>query len=107
MTTPEQRELSGQVAVVTGSSSGIGRAIAIELAAAGADVLVHAGRNRAGADETAEEIRKSARLGQGSQHIEVRMADFNNDAAIEPFVQAAWDWRGGVDIWINNAGADI
>ncbi|HEX2473976.1 MAG TPA: SDR family NAD(P)-dependent oxidoreductase, partial [Lacipirellulaceae bacterium] len=41
--------LSGQTAVVTGSSSGIGRAIALELAHAGADVLVHARQNEAGA----------------------------------------------------------
>jgi 3-oxoacyl-[acyl-carrier protein] reductase len=107
MTTPEQRELSGQVAVVTGASSGIGRAIAIALAEAGADVLVHAGRNRVGADETAETIRRMAIDVQSARQVEVRMADFTDEAAIEQFADAAWGWRGGVDIWVNNAGADI
>ncbi len=39
-------ELAGRTAVVTGSSSGIGQAIALELASAGADVLIHAGSNQ-------------------------------------------------------------
>ena len=45
--------LAGQTAVVTGSSSGIGRAIALELASAGSNVLVHARQNRKGAEEVA------------------------------------------------------
>ncbi len=94
-------ELTGQVAVVTGSSSGIGRAIAIELAAAGADVLVHAGHNRAGAEET---VAKIAALGRQSQ---VSLADFENEQALIMFSAAAWNWRGSVDILVNNAGADI
>jgi 3-oxoacyl-[acyl-carrier protein] reductase len=94
-------ELAGQVAVVTGSSSGIGRAIALELAAAGADVLVHAGHNRAAADQTAATV---AALGRQSQ---VLLADFTDEQAVVTFSAAAWNWRGVVDIWINNAGADI
>lgn len=99
-------ELAGQVAVVTGSSSGIGRAIALELAAAGADVLVHAGHNRGGAEQTAAEV---GRLGRKSQ---ILLADFQSEQALATFAVAAWNWRGsgnsgGVDIWINNAGADI
>ena len=53
--------LSGQSAVVTGSSSGIGQAIALTLAGAGADVLVHARQNRAGAESVAAEIRALGR----------------------------------------------
>ncbi|HEY3393320.1 MAG TPA: SDR family NAD(P)-dependent oxidoreductase, partial [Lacipirellulaceae bacterium] len=53
--------LSGQTAVVTGSSSGIGRAIGLELARAGADVLVHARQNAAGANEVTDAIRSLGR----------------------------------------------
>ena len=35
------------------------------------------------------------------------LADFTDDSAIEPFANAAWNWRGHVDIWVNNAGADM
>lgn len=93
--------LSGRTAVVTGSSSGIGRATALELAAAGAAVLVHARSNRAGADETAAAIRK---LGGSA---EVRLADLSDESARESFADAAWKWRGSVDIWVNNAGVDV
>ena len=51
------KELSGRTAVVTGSSSGIGRAIALELAGAGANVVVHARKNAEGAEETASQVR--------------------------------------------------
>ncbi len=96
--------LDGQTAVVTGASSGIGRAIALEFASAGANVLVHAAQNRTGAEETASEIRK---LGRESQ---VLLADLASDDATEncrELVEQAWSWRTGIDIWVNNAGADV
>ncbi len=93
-------ELTGQIAVVTGSSSGIGRAIALELATGGAAVFVHAAKNRAGAEETAEKVRK---LGRESA---VLLADFEDLRAIEKFAEDAWSWRGQADIWVNNAGID-
>jgi 3-oxoacyl-[acyl-carrier protein] reductase len=92
--------LIGQAAVVTGSSSGIGRAIALELAQAGADVLVHAGHNRAGADEVAAAITS---IGRDANAI---IADLSNTAAQDELVERAWQWRP-IDIWINNAGADV
>ena len=92
--------LSGKTAVVTGSSSGIGRAIALELARAGADVLVHGRTNREGAEETANAVR---RLGRESQVV---LADLAAPAEQDQFAAAAWSWRA-VDIWINNAGADV
>ena len=94
-------ELEGRTAVVTGSSSGIGRAIALELAAAGADVVVHARARRDAAEETAAQIR---RLGRQATAI---VADLAETAGHEPLVEQAWKWRGGVDIWVNNAGADV
>jgi 3-oxoacyl-[acyl-carrier protein] reductase len=93
-------ELASQTAVVTGSSSGIGRAIAIGLAAAGADVLIHAAKNESGASETAAEVRKQGRQSH------VLLADLADPSALDQFADAAWNWRGHVDIWINNAGVD-
>ncbi|MBP85503.1 MAG: 3-oxoacyl-ACP reductase [Planctomycetaceae bacterium] len=94
-------ELSGKVAVVTGSSSGIGRAIAIELARAGADVIVHGCSNEAGAESTRSAIEA---LGCDSAAV---VADLADPASHEPLVEQAWAWRECVDIWINNAGADV
>ena len=98
---PAAIDLAGRVAVVTGSSSGIGQAIAIELASAEADVLIHAGHNRAAGSATVEQIRQ---LGRKAELI---LADFTDDQAVASFAKSAWNWRAGVDIWINNAGGDI
>jgi 3-oxoacyl-[acyl-carrier protein] reductase len=96
----EHHSLAGQAAVVTGSSSGIGRAIALGLAQAGADVLVHARENRAGAEEVAGMIRALGR------QATVVLADLSDTAEQDRFVAAAWSWRD-IDVWINNAGADV
>lgn len=92
--------LSGHAALVTGSSSGIGKAIALEFARAGADVLIHARQNREGAEATAAEIRA---LGRTTQ---VLIADLSQPAEQDRLVEEAWSWRA-IDIWVNNAGADV
>jgi 3-oxoacyl-[acyl-carrier protein] reductase len=97
---PLSNSLSGQTAVVTGSSSGIGRAIALEMARAGADVLVHARANRTGAEEVAQSIES---LGRDST---VALADLGDAAAQDRLVETCWNWRP-IDIWVNNAGADV
>ena len=95
------QQLSGKTAVVTGSSSGIGRAIALELARAGADVLVHARASGAAAEEVAGQIHA---IGRQSRVVLLDLSDPASHAAL---AEESWNWRDGVDIWINNAGADV
>lgn len=94
------RELAGRRALVTGSTRGIGRAIALELAAAGANVIVHGRRSRQAAEETAEQVRLA------DVRSEVRLADLSDAEACRRLVEEAWACWGGLDVWINNAGAD-
>src|SRR5688572_13720506 len=96
----EAATLSGKTAVVTGSASGIGRSIALRLAADGAHVLVHTRQNQNGADEVAQQVREF-----GVQSTVV-LADLANADQRDRLETEAWNWRGSVDILINNAGAD-
>jgi 2-amino-4-hydroxy-6-hydroxymethyldihydropteridine diphosphokinase len=98
--TAGSRELAGLRALVTGSTGGIGRAIALQLAAAGADVLVH-GRRESVAQEVSNQLKEA---GVRSQ---VMLADLREPAECARLVQNGWQEWGGLDIWINNAGADI
>jgi 3-oxoacyl-[acyl-carrier protein] reductase len=93
--------LAGRVAVVTGASGGIGRAIALELARLGADVGLHGHRRLHLAEETAVGIRAL-----GRQAL-VLAADLVVPAERSNFVDSAWIWQDGVDILVNAAGADV
>jgi 2-amino-4-hydroxy-6-hydroxymethyldihydropteridine diphosphokinase len=93
------RELAGLRAVVTGSTSGIGRAVALGLAAGGADVIVH-GRRPDAAGEVAEQVREAG------VRAAVVLADVGVRADCQRLVGEAWQTWGGIDVWINNAGAD-
>lgn len=95
------QELCAKTAVVTGSSSGIGRGIALELARAGAAVLIHARKSEDAAHAVAAEIRELA------ADATVVMADLADPRQHEALVDQAWHWRSGVDIWVSNAGADV
>jgi 3-oxoacyl-[acyl-carrier protein] reductase len=93
--------LDGKVAVVTGASSGIGRAIAIGCAREGADLAITYRGNVAGAEETAGAVRAMGR------RAEVSRLDISRDDEIEGFAADVRQRFGHADAWINNAGADI
>jgi 3-oxoacyl-[acyl-carrier protein] reductase len=101
MTTPQSTVLAGRVMLVTGSSSGIGRAIALAGAGAGADVVLTYSINQAGADEVAGEIDA---LGRRAAVLQLDLADEQSVRALGP---AARDAFGRLDVWVNNAGGDI
>ena len=88
--------LAGKMAMVTGASRGIGRAIALRLAADGARVCVHYGRDTVAARETVEAL-------PGAGHI-VKKADLASFREVAELVDAAADALGGLDILVNNAG---
>jgi 2-deoxy-D-gluconate 3-dehydrogenase len=88
-------DLSGKVAIVTGANTGIGQAIAVALAEAGAEVAL-AGRSRA--DETAEQVRAA---GRRAALIE---ADLSTTAPVQAVVDETLLALGGLDILVNNAG---
>ena len=93
-------DLTGQRAIVTGASTGIGRAIAEALAGAGADVAIHYGSSRNEAEETARAVES-----QGRRAFLVQ-ADFRDPTAAGKAVEAAVNALGApIDILVNNAGS--
>jgi 3-oxoacyl-[acyl-carrier protein] reductase len=91
-------DLTGKVAIVTGSSRGIGRAIALLLARQGAKVVVNSGRSTEAADQVVAEIRAA-----GGEAINVS-ADVSVAADAERLIKTAIDTFGRLDILVNNAG---
>ena len=94
-------DLSGRRALVTGSSSGIGRAIAVELARAGADVVIHCARSVERGKEVAADV---AGMGRRSEFL---AADMSEPSAAARLVERAWSLWGGLDVCVNNAGVDL
>lgn len=90
-------ELQGKIVLVTGASSGIGKAIAIAFARKRARVLVHYGRNKAGAQDTLKEVEKvsTGRLYQ---------ADLMDSGAIESLFDEIKRAIPTLDVLVNNAG---
>jgi 3-oxoacyl-[acyl-carrier protein] reductase len=90
-------ELAGKVALVTGGAQNIGRAICLDLAAAGARVLVNTRRSLDTAQETVDLIKQA-----GGDAL-VAHADITDPAAVERMVAAGVAAYGGIDILVNNA----
>jgi len=88
-------DLTGKVAIVTGSNTGLGAGMATALAAAGCDIV---GANRSAPAETALRVEAA-----GRRFVDVR-ADLSSLAPIDSIVEAAMDTFGRVDILVNNAG---
>ncbi|HVG27671.1 MAG TPA: glucose 1-dehydrogenase [Acidobacteriaceae bacterium] len=92
----------GKVAVVTGSSSGIGQAIAVRLAAEGAAVVIDYRGHADGAQETENQVK---RANAQARFISVQ-ADVTKIPETNNLIEQAWTQLGGCDILVNNAGIE-
>ena len=92
------QRLAGKVAVVTGSSRGIGKAIAKALAAEGATLAVHYCRGREPADEIAAEFKRNG------TRVGVFQADVSKPEECHKLLEQVSKQLGVVDILVNNAG---
>ena len=93
----EGKELQGRVALVTGASRNIGRAIALALADAGANVVVNARRSLDEARDVVKEIEK-----RGGKAV-ASLADVTDEQAVMTMVRSSIDTFGRMDILVNNA----
>ena len=92
--------LSGKVALITGSDSGIGQGTAIEFAKEGADVVVHYLDDRDGAERTRNQVEAEGRRGL------VVQGDISDEQQVATLFDQAVQAFGTVDILMNNAGVD-
>ncbi|NPV43081.1 MAG: 3-oxoacyl-[acyl-carrier-protein] reductase [Firmicutes bacterium] len=92
------KELSGRIAVVTGGSRGIGKAIALELAENGANVVINYSKDSKGAQEVAENLRN-----KGIDCLTIK-ANVSFASEVENMVETIIEKYGRIDILVNNAG---
>src|SRR5699024_6783243 len=92
--------LSGKIAMVTGGSRGIGRAICVSLAEAGADVAIVYAGNRDAAEQTADRVREA-----GGQPLVIQ-ADVSDAGQVDAAVKQVQETFGRIDILVNNAGVN-
>ncbi len=95
------RPLLGKRALVTGASSGIGKAIALALAQQGADVIVHARQSKTALEDAAERIRQKGRFSH------TLLANLADREACGQLARQAWEHWHGLEILVCNAGVDI
>lgn len=94
------QRLKDHIAVITGSSSGIGQGIAVRFAEEGARVVINYIGHPDGADSTLDTIRKA-----GGEAV-ICKADVTSMSDIRTLIDIAWQTWGGCDILVNNAGMD-
>lgn len=95
---PVEQILKGQKALVTGASSGIGRAVAVGLGKAGADVVVNYVRGEESANEVVAEINQCGSRSYAHQ------ADVSSEKQVKDMFQKMFHEFGTIDILVNNAG---
>ena len=93
--------LRGMTIAITGSSTGIGRSIALQMAAAGAKLIVHGRLMSKELEEVHQEI-----IAAGGTATAIE-CDLSEPKLIKGFIDRCWAVHGTIDCWINNAGADI
>ena len=98
---PANFDLSGKVALVTGSSRGLGRYMAVGLAHAGAEVMVTYRGSREDGEDTRRQIKALGR------RVGLAQLDVTDVASIRAVVEQAVDELGGLDIMVNNAGINV
>jgi 3-oxoacyl-[acyl-carrier protein] reductase len=98
MTGPDGLSLEGRIAVVTGASRGIGKAIAVELAKRGAGVIVNYLHSETAAEQVVSQI-----CDQGGRAVSIG-ADVSQFDQAQQLIKKTLDTYGGLDILINNAG---
>ena len=91
------KSLQGKTVVITGASSGVGRAAAMEMASCGADVVLAARR-----EEALQEV--AAECEALGVRCLVVVTDVKEAAAVSHLAAKARDWSGTIDAWVNNAG---
>jgi 3-oxoacyl-[acyl-carrier protein] reductase len=97
------------VAVVTGSSSGIGQAVALELARRSASLILHGRSNLTGLHQTSQLVRQTYSKLQfaNAPQVSAMLCDIRDEHSNRSFVDAAFQKFGYVDAWIHAAGADV
>jgi 3-oxoacyl-[acyl-carrier protein] reductase len=90
-----------KVALVTGASRGIGRAIALALAKEGADVVLNCSTSVKAAEKVSQEINRMRR------RVMVIQADVSSKSAVENMIQRVVEELGKIDILVNNAGMSV
>lgn len=91
---------NGKTAFITGGSRGIGKAIALRLAAEGADIGLSYLGNAQAAQAVVEEIRQTGRKARAFQ------GDVRDEASVKAMVENAVEAFGVLDVWVNNAGVE-
>lgn len=97
----ETRKMQAKRVLVTGAGTGIGKAVALQFARHGADVILHYSHSDAGALAAAEQAR------QWGVRAETIRADFDQVPEVEELARKAIELLGGIDILVNNAGITL